>query len=423
MKRTLFAFLLALLPLTACGSRGSTSPTGAIDSTSVTFLISFKADNALRLDLLPLKEQSFAVSASLDSSAREHQLTLKLQEADDAFAALITTIDSSILTARIPYGHYRLGQVHEFTLQPVAPKVMKGPLGELLEQRKLEIPHGQYSGITHVEGDRYAVVHDKKATLFYFTLHFLPDGRLSYVSSFETEPAGAQARDPEDIVYIPEDQSFYICDEASQSIRECYLTGKESGRELSIPDDLKASRPNAGFEALAYTDSTLWTTTEFPLPAEFLPRMHRFQTFSLGTRTPAARFLYQADAPSVSETDRDRATAYVHGISAMTALTDGRIVVLEREVYVPGGSLFEKLGAFTESKLYSVSPKDDPAGILQKTLIAPVFRTNAFNLANYEGMCTGPVLQDGRQTLLLIADSQDGAEGLTSEYLQVIVLP
>ena len=107
----------------------------------------------------------------------------------------------------------------------------------------------------------------------------------------------------------------------------------------------------------------------------------------------------------------------------MTALPDGRIVVLEREVYVPGGSLFEKLGAFTESKLYSVSPKDDPAGILQKTLIAPVFRTNAFNLANYEGMCTGPVLQDGRQTLLLIADSQDGAEGLTSEYLQVIVLP
>ena len=105
----------------------------------------------------------------------------------------------------------------------------------------------------------------------------------------------------------------------------------------------------------------------------------------------------------------------------MTVLPDGRLLVMEREVYVPGGGFLEKLGAFSEIKLYAVSPADDPAGILQKTRILR-FRTSALNLANYEGMCLGPVLEDDRQTLLLLADSQDGSGGLTGEYLQVIAL-
>ena len=59
--------------------------------------------------------------------------------------------------------------------------------------------------------------------------------------------------------------------------------------------------------------------------------------------------------------------------------------------------------------------------MLEKTLLTR-FNTSFMNLANYEGMCLGPVLPDGRQTLLLLADSQDGSQGLTGEYIQVLAL-
>ena len=72
--------------------------------------------------------------------------------------------------------------------------------------------------------------------------------------------------------------------------------------------------------------------------------------------------------------------------------------------------------------LYRVRPQADPAGILGKELLAS-FTTSALNLANYEGMCLGPVLPDGRRTLLVIADSQGGMNGLTGEYLKVLLLP
>ena len=49
------------------------------------------------------------------------------------------------------------------------------------------------------------------------------------------------------------------------------------------------------------------------------------------------------------------------------------------------------------------------------------FTTGALNLANFEGMCLGPVLPDGRRTLVLIADSQKGSGGLTNEYVKVIL--
>ena len=114
--------------------------------------------------------------------------------------------------------------------------------------------------------------------------------------------------------------------------------------------------------------------------------------------------------------------AYVHGVPALAALDDGRLLVLEREVFVPGGGFWDKLrNAFTEIRIYAVDPGRDSAGILRKSPLCS-FRTGAPNLANFEGMCLGPVLPDGRRCLLLIADSQNGSGGLTGEYLKVILL-
>ena len=104
----------------------------------------------------------------------------------------------------------------------------------------------------------------------------------------------------------------------------------------------------------------------------------------------------------------------------MTVLEDGRLAVMEREVYGPKGGFLALLGSFTLTSIYLVDPLHDKGEVLRKTLLTQFF-TSAFNLANFEGMCLGPKLADGRQPLLLIADSQDGYNGLTDEYIRVIL--
>lgn len=288
-------------------------------------------------------------------------------------------------------------------------------------QQLLDIPSGQYSGITPVQGSIYAVVHDKASGggLYGFNLHFQADGTLGLVRAYELEAnaSGAPSRDNEDVVYVPESGMLWVAAEGDQSIREYDLSGSPTGRQLSIPEVFKKPKANAGFESLAYRDGFFWTTTESPLPGE---NDHRIQRFSLKSRKADQDWRYTTDAPLISAEQSAHAQAYVHGISAMTALPDGRLAVLEREVYVPSGGFFAKLASFSETRIYTVVPTRGEKE-LEKTLLARV-RTGAFNLANYEGICLGPVLPDGRQTLLLIADSQDGAGGLTSEYIQLLIL-
>ena len=293
-----------------------------------------------------------------------------------------------------------------------------------IQQRLMEIPNGQYSGITRLQDDVYAVVHDKApgGGLYIFTIAQNEDGTIGAINAFKTDAGGPEGRDNEDIVFIPETEMLFISAEGDLSIREYRLDGQETGRQLNIPEDLKKPKANAGFEALAYADGIFWTTTESPIPGD---EQHIFQSFSLETLQPGSRFFYKADDPYTSAANAVKASAYVHGISAMTMLPDGQLAVLEREVYVPGAQsgFFQRLlGAYTRTKIYLVNPATAvPGKTLDKKLLT-AFYTSALTLANFEGMCLGPVLADGAQTLLLIADSQDGKDGLTGEYLRVIAV-
>ena len=105
------------------------------------------------------------------------------------------------------------------------------------------------------------------------------------------------------------------------------------------------------------------------------------------------------------------------------------------EVRIPRG-----IGAKARCRLFIVNPGPEnavdegtdmnslPEGTyMEKTEIADfTTRLNLLrmNFANYEGMCPGPRLADGRQTLLLIDDTQAGAGNSLfrlSEHLKVIV--
>lgn len=131
---------------------------------------------------------------------------------------------------------------------------------------------------------------------------------------------------------------------------------------------------------------------------------------------PVHSYIYRIDEP----TRGNKKGSYVHGISSMLALNNGKLLILEREGFCPKW----KLGTYVNHKIYVVDfsqeqevPLDTPMRevteemIVKKTLLLE-FKTQLTlftrTLANYEGMCLGPKLSNGVQTLLLISDSQNG---------------
>ena len=312
-----------------------------------------------------------------------------------------------------------------------------------------------YSGITHIEGDTYAVVHDKDTTDGYFFLRLQFDslsGQLRQATL--QEPIGMRqrrlsasgiVRDCEGIAFFPPLGTLFISGEEDQRIMEYTLEGLPTGRQLHIPSSQHRDsiRPNLGFEALCYQASTktFWTITESTLPKDGpsaslahreVRNTLRLTSFGVNLRLQG-QYAYRMDAPTI----RHRSGTYVIGVPSLCVLPDERLLVMEREAYVSP----YKLRSFCHIKLYAVSPniaslvkEHEPLSslpdtcFLPKTLIAE-FTTRLhpmrYDLANYEGMCLGPILKDGRQTLILISDSQGGMGNRLfhlKDYIKVIIL-
>ena len=109
------------------------------------------------------------------------------------------------------------------------------------------------------------------------------------------------------------------------------------------------------------TTDLFWTTTESELAKDAAtPGLLRLQSFGTDLKA-AGRYLYQMDSPTQSSAS---ASSYVFGVPALAALDDGRIIVLEREVYVGSGS--EVFNSFTKTNLYVVKM------LLNRRLMDPV---------------------------------------------------
>ena len=135
---------------------------------------------------------------------------------------------------------------------------------------------------------------------------------------------------------------------------------------------------------------------------------------------PVGESIYEMEEP---EADPSLASAYVFGVPALAALPDGRLLVLEREVFVPRGGVMEKLkGSFTRTRIFRTDPREDAEEPLEKEELID-FYTSARDLADYEGMCLGPAWPGGGRLLLLVADSQEGQGGLLEEWVRVFILP
>lgn len=311
-----------------------------------------------------------------------------------------------------------------------------------------------YSGITHVGGNTYAVIDDKsKADGFYlFNIEIdLNNGDLLSVSRSPLICAPASDRqdsirrskaDCEDVVFVAQSNTLFIAQEETAQVAEYRLDGSPTRRRLNIPCFFSraSQQHNGGFEALAYDSlsRSFWLTTENPLIAD-TANIHRLVRFGHDLQA-SGQWLYMAEPASRPHNAR----YWASGISAMTALPNGQLVVMERTLSIP----LKYIGGWCKVRVFLVTPAEamrlpvDAAAINSDIALqsgggkilpkqelfhfTTRIRAIGTNYANYEGMCMGPTLKDGRPTLLLINDSQAGAGNALytlKDYLRVIVLP
>ena len=268
-----------------------------------------------------------------------------------------------------------------------------------------QIPAGNYSGICPLGDDLFAVVDDKAANDGFYVFRLVVDtvkGRITSAENLGYRSSGLPNRDMEGICYRPSTQTLFISGEADNEVYEYTLEGKRTGRRLDMPAAFKKARSNLGLEALAYDEQRqlFFVTTERPLPGDSLLRI---QTFGDDLQ-PLRQYLYRPDAP----VDRK----HYHGVSAVCAPGDGRLLVLERQVRIPR----LKLDAKTLIRLYEVRPSDDV--MLEKRLLME-FTTRLTltgrRFANYEGLCSLTP-----QWLLLIADSQNQYKGILHDWFLLL---
>ncbi len=292
------------------------------------------------------------------------------------------------------------------------------------------VPAGNYSGITWLGGDRYAVVNDKARTAGFHLMTITTDpatGNIKDVRADAFVTNQQPNRDEEGICYFPQNNTLFISGEADGNIIEYQLDGQLTGRKMNIPSVFHVAHDNRGFEALTYNATThrFWTTTENTLKADGempnisrrIPNLLRFQSFNDDLQ-PCEQYWYVTDTSDVKSTKGKNTI----GVSGLAALDDGQLIVLEREVYKRP----KNIGSYAHVKLYVVNPAMQRAGeLLQKQLITE-FRTkiNVTNrsFANYEGICVGPKLNDGRQLLMLVADSQDQYRGYLKDWFRTVVV-
>ncbi|MCF0197321.1 MAG: esterase-like activity of phytase family protein, partial [Bacteroidaceae bacterium] len=225
-------------------------------------------------------------------------------------------------------------------------------------------------------------------------------------------------RDAEGVAFCPSRNTLFISGEEDQRILEHRLDGALTGKELSVPQwaDKSHIQPGRGFEALCYDAARrcFWTVTESPLRGDSALHL-RLIPFGEDLQ-PRALVPYRMDA----EQARDHGRDHYHGVVALCTMTGtDDLFVLERECRIAPNYL----GSRCWCKVFRFNPEMGEKRLLEAWRSR--FHLLDTRMANFEGMCPGPTLADGRHTLLFVSDSQGGygrALWHLRDYLRILVV-
>ncbi|MEO1470461.1 MAG: esterase-like activity of phytase family protein [Pseudomonadota bacterium] len=178
--------------------------------------------------------------------------------------------------------------------------------------------------------------------------------------------------------------------------------------EAYMPGEGRGVRDNSGFESLTITPdaTTMWVAIESALVQDGAKATTEAGTairvlrYDLPSRRLEAEFRYVVDpiarVPVPADSFADS------GLTEMMALADGTLLMLERSFSVgTEGRGFTCL-------IYHVDPAGavplaEGGGALEKTLVLDLAETGA-PVDNMEALAFGPVLPDGRASLLVLSD-------------------
>ena len=207
---------------------------------------------------------------------------------------------------------------------------------------------------------------------------------------------------------------------------------------ISLPEPLRAHRPNKGVEAMCLSpdDRALWLANEDALPEDgpivttergALVRLWRMDAIAGTSEAQLRRSRAQGGAGPVEpawwfyELDPAAGEKFPHlpdpfnGLAELCALPDGRLLALERAYGLRTRGPDDPRASLVAISIYLVDPLSSAARtaaaerppVLAKTLLW----RGLTGRANYEGMTLGPELSDGSRALILVSDGDVTRKG------------
>ena len=277
-----------------------------------------------------------------------------------------------------------------------------------------------FSGIAWVSNDTYLAVTDWKCAIWELTLSHDPATGNILSCGMKRLSSPVMAVDVEGIVFDRSDSSAWIADERAVTIRQY---DPVSGKALSGLVDtslFRGCRKNSGLESLTISGDglSMWTCTEEALKADgdratrkagSDVRLTRFcRTSPKDAWRMAQQRVYRTDTIAGGPWyNKKKENVSRCGISELCVLDDGSVLVLEREfsvVVIP--RLRCRIYETDMSSAVDVKGRKDLSGIADSDKVKKKLLHEITGFSMYEGMCLGPVLQDGSRMLVLVSDAQ-----------------
>lgn len=279
-----------------------------------------------------------------------------------------------------------------------------------------DIPAGNYSGITYIGGNRYALVSDKaqKGGYHIVQIDIDDEGRIAGVEYCGFRELEERNDDEEAVAYNRDNHSIYIGKEGSSEISRYNILNGEKTANVLVDEYKTLGEFNRTIESLTYDASnlTLYTINEAPLKGDNGLMLHLIAfTPNLSLK---AKYTYILDKPIDDSPLVD--DNHIFGVAELTALGDGTLLALEREFRMVGVGI----GSWVMNKIFRIRPGD--AGKQFVTGWRTHLNVSDFSFGNYEGMCLGPRLANGKQVIILCADSQDRYMKVLRDWFMTVVI-
>jgi Esterase-like activity of phytase len=304
------------------------------------------------------------------------------------------------------------------------------------------------SGVAWLGDDRYVAVMDNSEHLLLFRLSLTQTGKPIAVESLRVVKL-SQRHDYEDVVPCPasvartmqqehagtggerddaSESCVLVCEEDTPAVRAFSLADGRMLGAVPLPKNLLTRRPNRGLESLAIEPNgrSIWTANEEALANDGPPatvgggtvvRLTRLQLPVAEQPLPYERLRSRREKPAVAAFQvayrvepphaflRVFAGQPLSGLVALVALGKGRLLTLERSG-APGLPPFaSRIYLVNTAGAVDVSAVErDLAGRKEAVVEKQLLWSDSLGV-NLEGLCLGPGLADGNQSLIAIADN------------------